>query len=305
MPVTQPGAVLDLRAWKLTLPIEGRKNGKGTGKPREILPSELVALSADDLTGLAPYIRAVTVPAAGVEFRAPVVGFTTPGSENKRSELREMNAKDPTKLASWSSTDGVGHTCWLDVTPTRLPTGNAGVGLVPQQIHDVDDDVAVWRIEASGLWLAIGDHRENWRLIDPGYRVGTRLRLALVAVAGEIRAYRDGQLAHRFPAKVSGCYFKAGAYTQANAGAYPMSAANYGAAVIHDLRVVHGPVQAVPGPPAPAPAPGGAAPVTTPAAPSSPVVGKPVVFVATPTADGGWTLRPVPPELLKVDPATI
>lgn len=224
--MTLPSAVLDLTSWKLTLP------SGAPGKPTEIKQPELATYSNTDYC---------CVPlAGGVRFRAPVNGVSTPKSKNCRSELREMKADGKT-LASWSSTDGLGHGLIQDMAFTRLPTGNVGVGVVGGQVHDADDDIAVWRCEASGLWLAIGDHRVDWKLIDPHYRVGTRIQTALVVAVGRVTAYYQGNVVHTFDANISGCYFRAGAYTQANAGAKPVDSSNYGECTYFGLKVVHGP----------------------------------------------------------------
>ncbi|HEY9417648.1 MAG TPA: polysaccharide lyase family 7 protein, partial [Pseudonocardia sp.] len=222
-----PSALINLAAWKLTLPIGSK------GKPTEIKQPDLATYSNTDYC---------CVPSeGGVRFRAPVNGGTTPNSKNCRSELREMKADGKT-LASWSSTDGLTHSMFQDMAFTRLPTGNEGVGVVGGQIHDADDDIAVWRCETSGLWLALGDHREDWKLVDPGYRVGTRISTAFVVSSGRVVCLYMGREVHRFDAVISGCYFRAGAYTQANAGAKPNDAINFGEAVYYGLEVTHGPV---------------------------------------------------------------
>lgn len=217
---------VDPKIWKITLPTDAKKRGK---------PDEY-QLTDPDLKDSEWFERQ---PDGPIRFRAPVVGPTTPRSENIRSELREL--KPDGKLAAWSSTDGQGHTCIVDVTPARIPSGNPGVGVVLEQIHDDDDDVVVWRVEASGLWLAIGDHRKDWKLVDRAYRPGTRLRLALAVKDGEVTAYRDGAPAHSFDKAFSGAYFRAGCYTQANAGAVPKNKTNYGEVIVHDVQVIHGP----------------------------------------------------------------
>ena len=238
--MTLPSQVLDLSRWKLTLPIGGK------GKPTEIKQPDLATYSN---TG---YCCAPLE--GGVRFRAPVNGVSTPNSHNCRSELREMKADGKT-LAAWSSTDGLGHTMLQDMAFTRLPTGNTGVGVVGGQVHDADDDIAVWRCETSGLWLALGDHRADWKLIDPHYRVGTRIQTALVVDQGRVIAYYQGREVHRFDANISDCFFRAGAYTQANAGAKPVASSNYGETVYYSLRVIHGPVPVIAPIPAPEPTP--------------------------------------------------
>lgn len=217
---------VDPKIWKVTLPTDA----KTRGKPDEYPLTDPKLRDSDWLERRTD---------GSIRFRAPVVGPTTPNSHNVRSELRELTPAG--KPAAWSSTDGQTHTCIVDVTPTRIPTGNTGVGVVVEQIHDSDDDIVVWRVEASGLWLAVGDHRKDWLRIDPAYKVGTRLRLALTVKDGEVVAYRDGVKVYSFDKAFSGGYFRAGCYTQANAGPVPKNTANYGEVIVHDVQVVHGP----------------------------------------------------------------
>lgn len=226
--MTLPSDVLSLISWKLTLPTGAK------GKPTELKGADLTAAS---------------IPATfwsdtdSVHFRAPVNGVTTPNSNNCRCELRELNADG--SLAGWSSTDGLGHTLLQDMAFLRLPTGNTEVGVVGGQVHDADDDIAVWRCETTGLWLAIGDHRADWLLIDPDYVLGTRIQTALVVDNGEVIAYYQGREVHRFDAVISDCYFRGGAYTQANAGAVPNDATNYGETQYWSIRAIHGPVPVI------------------------------------------------------------
>jgi hypothetical protein len=248
--VTLPSAVLTLQSWKLTLPT-----GK-SGNPTELSGA---GLQAADIP------QTFWAQDGAAHFRAPVNGVTTAKSHNCRCELRELKS-DGKSLASWSSTDGLAHSLLQDMAFLRLPTGNEGVGVVGGQIHDADDDVAVWRCEASGLWLALGDHRVDWKLIDPGYRVGTRIQTAFVVDKGQVTAYYNGKLVHQFDANISSCYFRAGSYTQANAGAKPNGATNYGETAYWSVRAIHGPVPVIaPGsgtpPPQPVPVP---APVPVP-----------------------------------------
>lgn len=246
-----PAQVLDLRAWKWTAPYPNPAKGSDPTKPFERKPPDLAKWPGD------AFFKAVrdTAQAVGLQFSAPVVGPTTPGSFNVRSELREMDAKDPTKGASWSSTSGA-NALVQDMAFTRYPTGDPQCGVVGGQIHDADDDVAAWRFESTGLWLALGDHRSDWRLVDPRYK-GGRIATAFTVADGQVECWYQGRSVWRFPARFSGAYFKAGAYTQANAGPVPRDKSNYGAAIYYGLTVVHGAtLPNIPGPvtiPAPPP----------------------------------------------------
>lgn len=121
-----PGQVLDLRNWKLTLPI---KNAK------EILQPDLNKYESKYFTDEPP--APDQPPCTSVAFRTPLGGATTSGSSYPRTELREMKKKGK-KLASWSSTSGTHEMSWrvaVDVAPQAKPQ------LVIGQVHDPEDDV--------------------------------------------------------------------------------------------------------------------------------------------------------------------
>ncbi|WP_326834559.1 polysaccharide lyase family 7 protein [Amycolatopsis rhabdoformis] len=215
-----PADVLDLGTWKETLPIGP------AGHPTEITQPQLAAYAKS------PYFT--TTPACdGVVFRAPVDGTTTSGSGYPRSELRQMTG-DGTKTASWSTTSGT-HTMVLDEAVTHLPADKPDV--VVGQIHDADDDVTVFRLEGTDLYLTKGDD-SHYRLVTRGYELGTRFRVSFTAHDGKVSAYYNDTLVATIAVKSSGDYFKAGTYTQANCGnSAPCSADNYGETVVYGLTV--------------------------------------------------------------------
>ncbi len=220
---TLPAQVLDLSAWKLTLPVEGKSNGS----PREVLQPELASFS------LAPYFR-VTDAGDAVVFRAPAGGFTTSGSSYPRSELREMTA-DGRGLASWSTTQGT-HTLVVEQTITSKPVVKAHV--VAGQIHDAEDDVVMIRLEGERLFVERDGDEAG--LLDANYVLGTPMTVKLVASGGQIQVFYNDLTTPRVvvPVDASGCYFKAGAYTQSNAskGDAPDAA---GEVVITSLTLSH------------------------------------------------------------------
>lgn len=218
--VTTAGPAVDLADWKLTLPVGSQ------GKPTEI---DRPRLDADN-----PWFRSTSD--SGIAFRAPVDGVTTSGSHYPRSELREM-AADGSTPAGWSSTSGA-HAMRVVEAFTHLPSGKSE--LVGAQIHDAADDVTVFRLEGSNLYVTSGNN-PHYKLVTSDYALGTPFEAGYVVYDGQIAAYFNGaQVATIAAPHLTGAYFKAGAYTQANCtNAPPCSADNYGETVIYQLAVSH------------------------------------------------------------------
>ena len=219
-----PSGIFDLALWKVTLPVGGKN------KPTELAGSDLVAYSSD-------WMKLLPV---GMQFRAPVNGVTTSGSDFPRSELRELNADG--SPASWSSTDGATHTMVIDEGVTRLPnprtSGNSAV--VTGQIHDATRDISVFRVEAGKVYVTNGDD-SHYAVADPAYVLGSRFRAMFVVADGTVTAYYNGRKVCSFAADFSQAFFKAGAYVQANASnSSPGDATNYGENVLYSVTVAHG-----------------------------------------------------------------
>lgn len=214
-----PADVLDLRNWYVGLPV-GEKE-----KPLNVYQPQLATYSID------PWFRAAD-DCAAVQFRAAVNGVTTSGSSYPRSELREMSGS---AKASWSSTSGT-HTMVVDQAITAAPNQHPNV--VAGQIHDSEDDVSVFRLEGTRLYVTKDDDKHT--LVDGDYRLGTRFRAKFEVRDGVIKVYYNDVLKATIAKKFSGAYFKAGAYTQANCGkSSPCGDANYGEVKIYGLSVTH------------------------------------------------------------------
>ncbi|ONI77627.1 alginate lyase [Kribbella sp. ALI-6-A] len=215
-----PADVLDLRNWKITLPIGAE------GKPTEVKQPALATYSHDSY---------FTVVGDAVRFRAPVNGVTTSGSSYPRSELREMTSNG-TANAAWSSTSGT-HTLTVRESFDRLPADKPH--LVGAQIHDGEDDVTVFRLEGSKLYVTNGDNAHH-KLVTSSYRLGTVFEAKFVVSGGQVKAYYNGTLQTTLGKSFSGAYFKAGAYTQANcSNSSPCAGTNVGETTIHSLNVTH------------------------------------------------------------------
>ncbi|WP_242582211.1 polysaccharide lyase family 7 protein [Amycolatopsis sp. 195334CR] len=225
---SRPAQVLDLRNWKITLPVDDPHQPEA--QPLEIRQPRLKHY------GLDPWF-VPTDACDGVRFRSAVNGVTTPNSSYPRSELHEMT-RGGTQPISWSPTSGT-HVMEIDQAITHLPNDKPHV--VAGQIHDGKDDVTVFRLEGQKLYVTNGDD-PNFALIDENYVLGTRFRARFEVSGGEIKAYYNGEHKVTLPAAFDGAYFKSGAYTQANcAKSAPCDAGNYGEVIVHGLTVTHRP----------------------------------------------------------------
>lgn len=219
-PGCKPGEVLDLRSWKLTLPTGSDSS------PIELLPIHLGGLLRS------PWFHP-TSGCDGLVFRAPVNGATTKGSNYPRSELRELT--DAGTPAGWSADDG---THWTEITAafTAVPQGKPDV--VVAQVHDAHDDVSVFRLEGSRLYVTRGND-PHYQLVDADYRLGTTFDAGFLVTRNVLGAYFDRRLVAVIPGSFSGAYFKAGAYTQSNCSNSPCTSDNYGETTIFALRTGH------------------------------------------------------------------
>jgi poly(beta-D-mannuronate) lyase len=175
----------------------------------------------------------------GVVFRAPIGGVTTENSSYPRSELREM-LPGGLREARWSNTAGQ-HI--LAVTEAITATPRVKPQVVAAQIHDAADDVVMIRLE--GRRLFVESRGDDVGLLDPGYRLGTRFAVAMVASPAGIRVFYRPAGA-RFTRVVhvrtvgGGMYFKVGCYPQSNRShGDPPSA--FGEVVVYSLGVSHRP----------------------------------------------------------------
>jgi Alginate lyase len=219
---TPPATLLDLTNWKLTLPIGDQ------GKPTEVKGPALRTFTAD------PYFH---LNAAGdaVVFQANAGGVTTAHSKYPRSELREM-ANGGTENAAWSTTEGK-HSLTLTAAITHLPEAKPHV--VAAQIHDASDDVIMVRLERKHLFVEGGGSELGD--LDREYELGTPFTVKIEAQEGHIRVYHNDMARPKVDIErpASGCYFKAGVYTQSNTSKGDSPSA-YGEVVIKKLAVNHG-----------------------------------------------------------------
>jgi hypothetical protein len=171
-----------------------------------------------------------------VIFRAHTGGATTSGSGYPRSELREMTNNGATN-ASWSSGSGT-HTMEIDQAITHLPDLKRHI--VAGQIHDGGDDVIVFRLEGSKLFIDING--DDGPTLTGNYVLGTRFKVKFVVSGNQTRCYYNDTLMYTLNQSYSGAYFKAGAYTQSSCTGTPGSSEScsaYGEVVIYNVTVSH------------------------------------------------------------------
>ena len=231
-----PAQILDLRQWKVTLPVDSSGQYGNTRTAVEVKQPALATFTDPR------HMR----PAAGnvaVEFVAPVEGATTSGSEFPRCELREMTGTAGTTNASWGFNDGRTHEMTLTQAIVELPVAKPQIAC--GQIHDADNDNLI--ILADGFAPTSGNIAATGRSTIPytirwkwdgatqavplieGYVTGEVFTVRVVVRANTMQLYADkdtvaytlratqNNLTSTFPASASsGCYFKAGTYAQSN-----------------------------------------------------------------------------------------
>jgi poly(beta-D-mannuronate) lyase len=220
-----PADVFDMSIFKVTLPIGSQ------GSPTEIKPPDILTYVHDDYFHL-------NEARNGVVFMAHCGGVSTSNSGYPRSELREMTSSGD--RAAWSTSSGT-HTMWVKQAVTHLPDLKRHVTCA--QIHGSDDDIMQIRLEHSKLFIEWDGN--DGPALETDYQLGTVFTVKLVASGGKIDVYYNESTTSSgsYSTSQSGCYFKAGCYTQASVnveyhGQYPQ-ASEYGEVVIYDLKVTH------------------------------------------------------------------
>ena len=244
--VGYPADVLDLQNWKLTLPVDG----DGDDRADEIRQPCLAVACYDPSRKMydnpqfkVPFSSVwfhVTADRDGVVFRAPVDGATTSGSDNARSELRELAPADEDGdevEASWSNEGAAVHTMEVEQAITATPRLYPSV--VTAQIHDGDDDVILIKYR-EGRLFADADGGDFDETLDENYRLGTRFKLRIEATQGVIRVIYNDAKTVEYAKTSDTMYFKAGVYNQSNLEKYPDELPNsFGEVIIYDLKVTH------------------------------------------------------------------
>lgn len=220
---TMPAEVLDLQAWKLTLPYNTKRR---SGNPDEVVQPELAEfVDAENFR--------VSQQGDCVVFRAACDGRGTENSKYPRSELREMQP-DGKDEASWATNDGLRHIFQAEIAVRQLPRTKEHV--VCTQIHGDEDDVLMVRVEDDSLFIERNNASDV--ILDSEYEMGKRFKLRIVAEDGRIQAWHDGDKVMDWKVKAKRCYFKVGCYTQSNRK-YEKQEGSYGEVAVYALDVNH------------------------------------------------------------------
>ncbi|MDR6882007.1 polysaccharide lyase family 7 protein [Bacillus sp. 3255] len=240
---TLPSQVLYLKNWKITLPIPKQS---GSTSPLEVLQPALDTYSID------PWFKVVhDADGYAVQFRANHGAVTTSGSNNPRSELREMKdlytSGDSSSQMAWGSNDGKTHTMYIKQKVTHLTTVKPHT--VVGQIHDGDDDVTVFRVEGNNpggvsttakIYITDGNNSHGY-LLDSNYTLGTLFTVKIIVANGVISYEYNGQPVPYTQTKdVTGCFFKIGNYTQSNDSTAPGESPDaYAENWVYEYSVTH------------------------------------------------------------------
>jgi len=221
---TYPADVFDMSKWKLQLPV-----ADGPSSVVEIMQPKLATYSDN-------YFH-LNADKTAVVFHVNHGGATTSGSSNPRSELREMTGTDGKTQASWPSTSGT-HTMTVKLKITHLTTVKPQV--VVGQIHDGTNDISVFRLEGTNLWIS-DENTLHAYLVTANYQLGTVFTYKYEVSGGVIKYYYNGQLLPFTESKdISHLYFKAGNYLQSNPDSAPgESTSAYSEVEIYDVQVTH------------------------------------------------------------------
>ena len=210
---------VDLSRWKLTIPET--KDGKVV----EIRPPALATYSSKYFDRL---------PDGSLRFRCWHGGGTTSGSSNPRSELRERVGDDPEGY--WAAGKGR-HVMEFSGQVNRLTKVKPHVVL--GQVHDEDDDVCVWRVEADKLWLTRGDDPHGY-LVDSAFQLGKPYTCRYEINAGNYAFFYNGQKVPYTLRATAKSYFRAGNYLQSNPKTAPSeSTTEYSEVILTAVRVEH------------------------------------------------------------------
>jgi hypothetical protein len=180
-----------------------------------------------------PYFYIEPNTKGAVVFSAPVGGATTSNSQNPRSELRQMKTNGDE--AAWSNKSQTWNMEAIMAFHELPSSSDDERGVVGMQVHDGKDDVTVLRLELTGdLWLTNGNesHQIN---ANSNYVLDTFMKVRITAKkGGGFQWFINDQFKGQPVSGVkSGCYFKAGAYTQCT----PSQGSGRGTTLFRSLKI--------------------------------------------------------------------
>lgn len=240
--ITYPMDIINAMGWYITLPTP-----RGVHGAPDTVTEPKLATYSDEFFQL-------NATKDGAVFKAPTDGATTKKSFNPRSELREMTTDGKTQ-AAWSSTSGT-HSMEIVQAVIALPIGPKPV-VVTGQIHDANDDVSVFRVEANrydtntgdktlhSIWITDGNTTHG-HLLTNSYRLGDQYTVGFQVAGGKINYTFNGQpVAYAQSKSFSGAFFKVGSYCQSGGIVTKLpdgpeaGKADYAAVTVYSVQVCH------------------------------------------------------------------
>lgn len=241
--IVAPSSVIDLRNWKLTLPVDSRGSSAG---------------SAFEVKNLQDYADSYFLVNSDGEvvFTASTDGATTSGSHYARSELREMNGSS---LAAWTVQQGGTMVATLDVQQVPSKENGSPGRIVIGQIHGQDDELARLYYD-NGTVYVVSDHagpankEVTFALVDAGgakpqislnetfsYLLKTEGHTLTVGVLADGQVY-GASIPISSTWDTDRFYFKAGAYlgVGADGSGAGTEGSGIGEVAFHALKVEHG-----------------------------------------------------------------
>lgn len=227
-PVTPPVDVPPVGAYKYPANVVGTSWKVTLESGKDIVQPQLATYSDANFK--------VSNDGLGAVLRAHYGGGTTPNSDNTRCEWREMQFGG-TKLASWSAKTGT-HTMRHDLVVNRLM--DIRPITVIGQIHSASDDVSVFRLEGTSLYITSGNATHTY-LVTSNFQLGARHSIGYLVENSLISyTFDDEKVPFSLKCTASGLYFKAGNYAQANKDTAPGGkTTDYAEVVTYGLTVSH------------------------------------------------------------------
>ena len=108
------------------------------------------------------------------------------------------------------------------------------------QIHGAANDLTVYRVEGTKLWITDGDNTHA-HLVDGAFTLGKRYTLRFDVAAGKIGyTYNGVKVPYILSSSDGGAYFKAGCYAQTNPTTAPTESTDeYHEVIVYSVKVTH------------------------------------------------------------------
>lgn len=203
---------VSVKGWKVNLPSKkGGGNGSGKGCSQEIKQPELDQFLSN---GGNDWFKKLPDGSLSFHVDTDISSCTTGGSDNTRSELREMTA-DGSKEYEWMPNSGT-HRMLIRQKVTEMTSDALVVG----QTHDLGDidDFTVWRIEGGKLGIT----KDGDIIKDFPFELNKEFTVGFSVENGTVKYYFDPNggsqppevFSQPYPGGSEGVYFKAGNYCQ-------------------------------------------------------------------------------------------